>query len=76
MLTLTPGIAEELRQRSSRYSKVQGGVLVASVGRGSPADRSVELYQPSLSCVAMLAKGKDCALYIQASDTCVRCHSK
>jgi len=40
MLTLTPAIAEELRQRSSRYSKVQGGVLVASVSRDSPADRA------------------------------------
>ena len=41
MLTLTPGIAEELRQRSSRYSSVEGGVFVASVSRGSPADRLV-----------------------------------
>ena len=41
MLTLTPGIAEELRQRSSRYSKVESGVLVANVVTGSPADRFV-----------------------------------
>eukprot|EP00794_Sanderia_malayensis_P005488 gene5488-6173_t len=40
MLTLTPGIAEELRQRSSRYSKVDRGVFVANVARTSPADRA------------------------------------
>lgn len=40
MLTLTPGIAQELRQRSSRYSNVESGVFVANVTRGYPADRS------------------------------------
>ena len=40
MLTLTPAILSELQQRSQAYfGSIEGGVLVARVTPGSPADR-------------------------------------
>ena len=39
MLTLTPSIAEDLRQRSAEYANITDGVLVARLSWGSPADK-------------------------------------